>query len=216
MIILVFFNSFITQTTIISVSNPSLETYSDLHKLHSDTLRCPCTSINILYRTFISLSPVFHQVCSSDFVTNQWLEILGNSYAFEISLDWRSRAYSQFQLLSNLCQFANQTVNEAIRRFLVGSFVTLNALPKMDFDKQINTTLDEFFRSTTDYFALFVETTGLLMQIDRPFMGSIYSSERSLDPYLSITPLTNEVNASDIVQVNSMRNVRFLLLLTLQ
>ena len=216
MIILLLFNLFITQTTTVSVSKPSLDTYDDLQKLHSDTLRCPCTSINILYQTFISLFPVFHQVCSSDFVTDQWLQILGNSYAFEINIDWRNRAFSQFQLLSNLCQFAEQTVNEAIRRFLVGSFVTLDVLPKIDFDKQINATLDEFVRSTTAYFALFVETTGLLMQIDQPFMGSIYNPSRQSDLNSPITPLTNEANALEIAQVNYMSIVRFLLFLLSQ
>lgn len=187
--------------SVIDVSNPSLETYESLQVSYLDTLRCPCTSTNILYQSFISLSPVFHQVCSSDFVTNEWLSVLRDSYDDDMSLDWRSRAFSQFQLLTNLCQFANQTIKEAVRRFLAGSFVTASALSRTDFDKHINTTLDEFFQSITTYFTLFVQTTSLLLQIDQPFMGSIYTTVLSEDPNLPITPVTSGPNSLQIIRV---------------
>lgn len=201
MIILIVFNLFSTEMTIIHVSNPSLSIYEDLQHWFSATLRCPCTRTSIVYRNFISLAPIFHQVCSSDFVTDQWLEILRKGYAAEMDIDWRNKAWSQFQLLSNLCKFANQTVDDALRRLLTASFVTSNALTKVEFETQMNVVVTDFFRSTTNYFDLFVETASLLIQIDQPFMGLIHQSGALSDPELRLTAFVNQTDHMISVQV---------------
>lgn len=139
-------------------------------------------------------------MCSSDFITQQWLSVLSDSTGVAMISDWHNTIFSQFQLLSKLCQFADQIVNDTIRRFLVGSFVTSNALTKIEFDRQINTILDEFFQSTILYFGLFVQTTRLLRQIDQPSMGSIYGSYPQSDPSLFLTHI-REQNSLSITQV---------------
>src|SRR5215467_3052189 len=75
-IILLLFNSLSTQTSTVTVSSPSLTTYNHLQALHLNTLRCPCSNMTIPYHTFTSLSPIFHPVCSSDFVSDPWLKML--------------------------------------------------------------------------------------------------------------------------------------------
>ncbi|CAF1477595.1 unnamed protein product [Adineta ricciae] len=106
-----------------------------------------------------------------------------------------------FSLLSSLCQFANQTVSDVIRRFLAGSFITSNVLTEVDFQKQINTILTEFILSAVTYFDLFVETTDLLLQVDQPFIGSLYNTYVKGDATLLFTPLELEVNGSRTAQL---------------
>ncbi|CAF4169089.1 unnamed protein product [Adineta steineri] len=81
--------------------------------------------------------------------------------------DWRYRASSQFQILSNLCQLANKTIEDAIRRFKYQSFVASNLLSEDNFNAYFNRTFTQLFQSTTSYFSVLVETERLLLQVDQ-------------------------------------------------
>ena len=202
MIAYLFYTAFSTQMMNFVVPNPSLITFEQLQSVYSATLRCPCTNADILYREFISLTPIFHQVCSSGFVTDEWLEILRNSYvSFGIESDWRNQAFSQFELLSHLCQYADQTVNDALHRFLLGSFVTSNVLTATNFNTQINVIVEEFLQSLK-YFDFFVETTRLLTQIDQPFMGRTYPEYFQTDVNLFSAVSTIQMDDVEAFQVS--------------
>ena len=66
---IILFTSFSTEMKTMTTSDPTLNTYKNLQVQYSILLKCPCSNIIIPHKTFISLSPRFHQVCSSDFVT---------------------------------------------------------------------------------------------------------------------------------------------------
>jgi hypothetical protein len=78
MVILLLFTSLNTETRTMTESNPSLSTYMNLESLYSNTLICPCSNMVIPYQTFVSMSATFHQVCSSDFISNSWILVLQN------------------------------------------------------------------------------------------------------------------------------------------
>lgn len=208
LIILLLYTSLSTHTTIINVFDPSSKTFIDLANAHGSSLRCPCTSLSILYESFLSVTPGFHQVCSSDLISERWLAILKDSMTYEFSTDWRNRAYLLFQLLADLCQFAQKTVRDALERFLGRSFVISNALSKGEFERQINVTFEQFVRSTNTYFNLFVETTRLLMQVDQPFMGSTYYESLQLDVTSSVQPYVTTINGSRTIQVRCLSKVK--------
>ena len=104
----------------------------------------------IPYEKFLSLAPVMHQVCYSDVVDDRWILLWGKRKGLFKLQDWRSQASSQLRSLSNLCQLANQTIRDAVNRFLLQSFAVSNVLTKADFDVQSNKTLNQFF-SVDDY-----------------------------------------------------------------
>ena len=168
--VLLLFNSLDTQTVTISISNPSLDTYINFKQMYPHTLRCPCSTMAIPYHKFMKFSPVLHQVCSSDFTTQKWLTILQQSATLYAELDWRNRAYQQFNLLSKLCQLANETVLNAINKFLLQSFVVSNMLTETDFDLQLGQNLDHLYQSTTIYFSHLINAIDLHIQIDQPYM----------------------------------------------
>ncbi|CAF3033768.1 unnamed protein product [Rotaria sp. Silwood2] len=190
-----------TQTVIITVSNPSLIVYNDLQVLYSNTLKCPCSTMTIPYNTFISLSPILHQVCSSDLVNNPWLSILKTATNRWASLDWRNIASSQFELLLDLCQLANKTIDDAVRRFILQSFITSNVLTEIDFNSQLNATLNQFFQSTIAYFDLLINTFELFMQVDQPYMGSRQMIYGASDRNIIINTVINETNNQKSLQV---------------
>jgi hypothetical protein len=88
-----------------------------------------------------------------------------------VTTDWLSQAVSQFRLLSDLCQLANKTIDDAVQRFMVQSFISSTVLIESDVNTQMNATLNQLFQSTTLYFGFVVDTIGLLAQIDQPYMG---------------------------------------------
>jgi hypothetical protein len=179
--------------------DPPLDTYKELQAKYSKTLKCPCSNMIIPYERFITLSPILHQVCSSDLVTDQWISILEHiKTGYEVP-DWRNRAFSQFHLLSNLCKLANTTIDDAVHRFLRQLFIASNVLPEFDFNTQFNTNLEQFFQSSIAYFGLLVETTQILIQIDQPYFGIVKMTGPQVNPIVKFT--TNGTNGETTAQV---------------
>ncbi|UJR29659.1 hypothetical protein I4U23_017207 [Adineta vaga] len=168
-LILLLFTSLETEIITITESNPSFTTYNYLQKSYSNTLRCPCSMTTIPYKELMTLSPTLHQICSSDFITDQWIQILQKAFDFNVE-DWRNRAYSQFQLLSNLCKLAKNTIDDAVQRFRLQSLFVSSILSESEYNTQINTTLDQFFQSTIRSFASLINITSLLTQVDQYYM----------------------------------------------
>ncbi|UJR12699.1 hypothetical protein I4U23_016873 [Adineta vaga] len=156
-----------------TIKRPTLIVYKDLHDQYSNTLIYPCSYMMIPYNKFVSLSPILHQVCSSDLITDKWISLLNDVRTEYNSPDWRNKAPLKFQLLSDLCNLAKKTIDDAIHRFLSQSFITLNALSQIDFDTQLNATLKQFIRSTTDYFDLLIQTSQILVQVDQPYFVTV-------------------------------------------
>ncbi|UJR29678.1 hypothetical protein I4U23_017226 [Adineta vaga] len=200
LLVLLLFTSLSTQTTSITISNPSLIVYKDLQMLYSNTLNCPCSTMAIPYRTFIKLSPIFHQVCSSDIISESLIAIMTSISTQVISIDWLNQAGSQFQLLSDLCQMANKTIDNAINNFIIQFFVTSNVLNENEFDTQLNVTLNQFIQSTNIYFSLVVNTIRLLMQVDQPYMG-VKGSVQMIDTNLIIDTIINETNGQQPIKL---------------
>ncbi|UJR18428.1 hypothetical protein I4U23_005333 [Adineta vaga] len=170
-LILVLFTSINTEFVTIEELNPLLDTYDKLYIKHSNTLQCSCSSMVIPYQSFIRLSPIFHQVCSSDFIKDEWITLLKYIKTGHRIPDWRNRAFAKFSLLSYFCKLAQKIVEESSNHFLSKLFIVSNILSKIDFNLQINATLDAFFQSTNDSFTLLTDTERLLMRTDLPYSG---------------------------------------------
>ena len=177
-LILLVFTITDAQTLTKTVANPPLATYMDFYRLNLNELTCPCSNVAIPYHQFISLTPIFHQVCSSDFVTESWIKLLSVVDTVEYHLGlyealgqhyWPGFGARHFKLLSTLCGVANTTTYDAVHRLYLQSFVSSIVLTKTAFDIQLNSTLTQFFRSLTLHFDLLVNATRLLMQVDQPY-----------------------------------------------
>ena len=74
------------------------------------------------YSTFITIESFYDPLCSSDLVSDQWInynnDFLISTKSIYDSNDYRVSAGRQFQLLSMFCQQARQTVNVTLQTFL--------------------------------------------------------------------------------------------------
>lgn len=200
-LILVLFTSLRTQTVTIIVSQPTLLKYKELQVSRSDSLDCPCSSTSLPYTKLVLLSPVLHPICYSDFITDRWLSIVRISTNMNVFLDWRNRAVLFFQLLSNFCQLAKKTIEDAISRLHLQSFAISTVLDEIEFEAQMKAILYQFFDATAISFGLLAETVQLLTQVDQPYMGKSGYLYTGFAPNLMLNIVTNETANQDTMQV---------------
>ena len=149
LLMLIFFTGFTIQTRIVSVSTPSMTEFEHLSLKYPLTLSCPCSQMTIPYKQFFTFSPQYHQICSSEFVTQQWIKSL-----FKISindyhpLDFRIVGSAQFQVLALLCRTADQFVSDAIKQFNLSLLITKQTLFRTAFDVQVAALVDELKANT--------------------------------------------------------------------
>ncbi|CAF4121162.1 unnamed protein product, partial [Adineta steineri] len=191
---LLLFTSRKSQTITIIEKNPSLTKYNQLQSLYPDTLTCPCANTTMPYKTFVSLSPIFHQVCSSDLISESWISLLANSASADvISGTWISKAAQYFGLLSSICQQANLTAADNIHDFFARTFVTSYVLIETDFNIQVTATVKQLTESIVINFNLFNIMTRLFIQADQPIIVS--PSSQVVLNYINTTAGNNNPQA---------------------
>lgn len=177
-----------------TISNPSLSTYKSLESIDSATLRCPCSNKTISHHMFLSFSPTLHQLCSSGFVGEDWITILKNTAGDILMNDWRNQAHQYFQTLSDFCQLANTTISRAVHRFLSQIFITSSMMKELNFNQQLNASVNQFYRSTFYQFDLSKDVIHLFMQVDQLYSGSLISTLRNYDTKQMVNRITNATN----------------------
>ncbi|UJR08063.1 hypothetical protein I4U23_012340 [Adineta vaga] len=151
LIILILFNMIKTPLTTFTVNSPTLSQFLQLYQQYPLTLNCPCSQNTIKYSQVISLlEPQFHEICSSKFISSEWINIefmkLPSTVLF--THDFRSQSQFYFQLLSTLCQMANQTITDSLYSFYRKELISQKALSNSSFQQQINLLLEQYQRTT--------------------------------------------------------------------
>ncbi|CAF1154433.1 unnamed protein product [Adineta steineri] len=105
----------IPPTQQISISNITPLLFNQLYRDHAETLSCSCSSINIPYKSFVTNTISFHPVCSSVFISKEWIEALYSPYvsAFLV-MDFRKTAASQFEFLAAFCLICQEKVSQLL------------------------------------------------------------------------------------------------------
>ncbi|UJR38740.1 hypothetical protein I4U23_031405 [Adineta vaga] len=123
--ILIIYLAFQGQNRIVIIQNPSQSDFTTLLKQYPHTLTCPCQQISILYESFLDITLEYHPICSSVFVSDDWINLLFNyNMSYYYPLDFRSSAMGQFQILSSLCSLSKEFLNEKIRDLLSDAFIS--------------------------------------------------------------------------------------------
>ena len=101
-VILVIFALAQARTTIVTVKTPSMAKYRQLQAKYPDALNCPCATVTIPYEAFASVEFSLHEICSSIFVTDEWIAALhtpdANRY---LPTDFRSTGSAQVYCYSD-------------------------------------------------------------------------------------------------------------------
>ncbi|UJR20229.1 hypothetical protein I4U23_023360 [Adineta vaga] len=101
-----------------SVTYPTYSVYQHLYKEYFDSLQCSCTKMSIPYEKFTKTVPSFHQVCSSDFVSQPWIDFI---FAADLTLLWsidvRTSLSAMWQLIRAFCQSTYQITMDILNEF---------------------------------------------------------------------------------------------------
>ncbi|CAF1268170.1 unnamed protein product [Rotaria sordida] len=138
-----------------TIHQPSEFQFKELEKIYSSNLYCPCSTDSMSYSTFITIEPYFHQVCLSDITSDAWINyVKGDNIRndYYSRLDYRHSGVYQFQLLSMLCQHAQQTVNISIKTFLQTQFLSSQVISQNRFETKVNSTINDWKSETIDQF----------------------------------------------------------------
>ncbi|CAF1160810.1 unnamed protein product [Adineta steineri] len=155
----------ITKTVVLE--QPSLSDYQQLEEKYSNTLLCTCTSVSNEFNKFISsFTPTFNQVCSSDFVSDKWLNYVNYRLFIEpqyhFVFDFRHSAYGFFNMLRTLCVLAKQTIDGQLISFYSTILLTENAISEDIFLANINATRDQFINASANDFTITLDSVILM------------------------------------------------------
>lgn len=106
------------------------------------------------YDRIVSMTPEYHQICSSEFLEDYWLSYFNQTELKEylINPDFRNTGQSIFELIRIFCQTANNTIENAFHLFQSNRLFTINTLSRLQFNSEINSYLKHFQRQTIDSF----------------------------------------------------------------
>jgi hypothetical protein len=131
----------------------------------------------MLYGDFVSISPTFHQICSSGFVDGRLFSLLVSEFnVYGHGNAWIFKSKNYFQLLTTFCELANEIATYQLNNFLAQTSVTTYVLDETSFNDQLNTTINQFLESMVTSFRLYIDTTRLLLQADQPLIASADSN----------------------------------------
>ena len=156
--ILVIYTSLTYQSNSNSVKISSLQNFQRLQQLYGPTaVECPCSRLSVDRATFHQVEPIFHQVCSSDFVSSDWLDSLFNSYANQNASETNSytfagTGFAHFQSLRLICDLTRQAVNDARDLFLETQVVSASMLNYDLFDGLTSAALTSFQSTVSNSF----------------------------------------------------------------
>ncbi|CAF1444245.1 unnamed protein product [Adineta steineri] len=84
------------QTLVVTIPNITPSLFNQLRSDYGLELSCPCSTISIPYKAFVSNEVSFDPVCTSIFTSRQWIEALYLVNPSEYTLnDFRSTGSSQ-------------------------------------------------------------------------------------------------------------------------
>ncbi|CAF4150353.1 unnamed protein product, partial [Adineta steineri] len=98
---------------------PSYTRFSQLKHAYSKTLHCPCSKLGINYGTFVTTQVNFHQVCSSQFIQQAWIDMLftNKNISIESINDFRVILSFFWQTIAGLCTASNKTWIDVVASF---------------------------------------------------------------------------------------------------
>ncbi|CAF3339795.1 unnamed protein product, partial [Rotaria sp. Silwood2] len=117
----------------------------EFESLPSDAI-CPCSQVSLSYNQFLISRPSFHQVCSSDFISDRWISNLyfddkQRSFRDE---DFRATAFTTFRVLASFCRLSESIVNQSLARLKSDAFISPYAVSSNNLKAQTFAYVEQF------------------------------------------------------------------------
>ena len=153
MMVLIIYTSLHVSTREFRIEKPALSTYLSLYNEHAN-LECPCADISISYRRFLQLSPSYHQICSSELLSDRWIHFLfdDDQTTSRYAADFRATASQQFQILRQLCQLSINAVENGLETLYSRELISGYLLSKDFFEAKLQADIMTFERISSEHF----------------------------------------------------------------
>lgn len=173
------------------MEKPSRMVFENLYDKYATTLQCPCSHIAIQYALFTSISPVFHPVCSSQYISDEWIisiSGLNNIYSLHDLIDFRTAGPTFFNALKTLCSLTNATIADAWYIFIQSPFISDLTLTKSEFEIRTKLAIEQLQENTISEFNRLIALTELHA---RTMYATGYSGSMliPIEPYTSTTQI---------------------------
>ncbi|CAF0987420.1 unnamed protein product [Adineta steineri] len=179
--VLILYTSLINVTQTIHTISPTISQYSQLYSTYPQTLSCACTDISIEYDKFLQVNYKLHQICTSVFVTDYWIDYFNNARPLSIlnGDDFRASGSFMFQALNTFCQLSNQTIYNRLIQFYSTQYVSASVTPLQVLQSQTQAFVSQFISSMTNDFLLSISTIRKTTQTTCSYEFPIYNPTRS-------------------------------------
>ena len=150
--VLIGYISLINVTKTITVNKPTLTQYSALYAKHAQSLACGCSQVSIDYGQVAAVHYRMHQVCSSVFINDSWLESFRSSFDPESlqPIDFRVAGMHIFQAVRTFCQMSDRAIADHLISFYSNQYVSSMVTPEKLFRSQTEGAFKQFVSSTTN------------------------------------------------------------------
>lgn len=158
----------------ITIQNP---TESEIALLPSNRI-CLCSQISIRYQEFVVSNPIFHQVCSSDFVSDRWISSLfhGHASTYFLSSDIRSIGFVEFQALSSFCKLSKKRANRMLSYFGSTSFTSSYLVDNdRSLHEQVNASISIIQSTSFETFGAQIELISMLI-VNNQLMNGLHTN----------------------------------------
>ena len=188
LLFLILFTSLSYTTETVIVKQPSTDVYLQLEaQPYSRTLVCPCTSISNEYKSFISFQPIYHQICSSIFLSEDWLYYITSNSAVS-SKDFRFVSGLFFPNLMSFCNVSSETISNELLSFNSTKYVTKNVQPRDLFKSATQQIINSFEQISRNTFLLQIAT------FQQTITGNALFSAAQTNFFYQPTNITNSLN----------------------
>ncbi|CAF1453550.1 unnamed protein product [Didymodactylos carnosus] len=118
----------------------------------------------------MSINPIFHEICSSLFVSQQWLNLV-TTYEEELEELGYHFTSDAFTLLALFCQLTKGTVNDSISNFYASNMVSGYVIEQLVFKSQAQSYIELFKASTTYSFSRALDLMRTVLNGDQVMLG---------------------------------------------
>ena len=154
LLILFLYTTFTEQTNTYIINRPTQSVYENLQMKYPDTIECPCTTVTIPYRKFLSINPRYHQICSTGFISPVFIKQLTAFNKTNIyQLDFNMISASYFQWIASHCILSRVVIYNFYVEFQTQLYVNVKVPAPKIFIQQTNDILQSSLDLMTDRFA---------------------------------------------------------------
>lgn len=134
-------------TTIVTIKEPSYDTYQLLYQQYSEIFSCQCATISIEQGTFMDIKPTFHSICSNRLVSDEFINYLASIQGIPPEY-----GYHRFRFLREICNLLNRTITNSFIVFKNSRFTSQKVVPIDVFDKQIHDMINNYIMTIINTF----------------------------------------------------------------